>query len=543
MTEHGMVPDGVTIRTTPRPPVDDPTLGVRVDVDRSGTPPNRLVTIGDSLAQGFMSAAVFRTDRSWPALLAHELALRPQVDHRFPVYEPEDGPGGLPLDLERAIRSLETIVGERLDWHELVRAARWLRRYMDGVEDYWERRDGTARPSSDSPPYHNLAVYGADLVDVQVISGAIVDERLADTPDDDLIFQLVEHANDRAWRVVLDSLGSPRSTVLDAARSLGEQGEATDANGDHVPGIETLVVMLGANNALGSVVDLEPRWTPDDYLDESDLRRRLDVKGRYNIWQPAHFVDEWHRLIAQIRSIEARHVIFATVPQVTIAPIARGVGTKVRPGSRYFPYYTRPWIDDDDFDVDHDPWIDEHHARAIDSAIDSFNDTIIASVRDARSDPDDPRDWYLFDLGALLDKLAVERYVSDPATRPSWWQPYDLPPEIAGLEPPVDTRFFESGPGGRVRGGWFSLDGVHPTTIGAGIVAREIARIMDRSAGVEFPDGRGGRRPQGTVDVDFERVIRLDTLISDPPASVESIISLLAWFDERIDWVRRISPF
>ena len=38
-----------------------------------------------------------------------------------------------------------------------------------------------------------------------------------------------------------------------------------------------------------------------------------------------------------------------------IATIARGVARKVRPGSRYFPYYTRPWIADEDFDINSDP--------------------------------------------------------------------------------------------------------------------------------------------------------------------------------------------
>ena len=54
-------------------PVKDPTVGVSVDVDRTGQPVNRLVTIGDSMTHGFMSAAIFRTDLSWPAVLAFEL--------------------------------------------------------------------------------------------------------------------------------------------------------------------------------------------------------------------------------------------------------------------------------------------------------------------------------------------------------------------------------------------------------------------------------------------------------------------------------------
>ena len=138
-------------RTSPRRHVDDPTLGIEVDIDRDGQPPNRLVTIGDSITQGFMSAAVYQTDRSWPAIVAHELGLTPQQDFRYPVFEPQSGPGGIPLDLERLVRGLQRTVGDRLEWYEVLRAARWVRGYMDEIEDYWE--DGGFVPDTPDAPY------------------------------------------------------------------------------------------------------------------------------------------------------------------------------------------------------------------------------------------------------------------------------------------------------------------------------------------------------------------------------------------------------
>ena len=78
-------------------------------------------------------------------------------------------------------------------------------------------------------------------------------------------------------------------------------------------------------------------------------------------------------------------MLWATVPHVTIAPLARGVGSKLAPRSRYFPYFTRPWIDDDDFDPRDDPHLTGPQARAIDNAIDAYNDTIQASVARARA--------------------------------------------------------------------------------------------------------------------------------------------------------------
>jgi hypothetical protein len=299
-----------------------------------------------------------------------------------------------------------------------------------------------------------------------------------------------------------------------------------------------LVVMLGANNALGSVVGLGPCWTSDDYLSLSPAER-LAVKGSFNVWRPDHFAADWALLVEQLRRVDAHHVIVATVPAVTIAPIARGVEGKVRPDSRYFPFYTRPWITDDDFDPKRDPRITEDEARAIDSAIDGFNAAIIASVKAARQDG---LDWYLFDLGGLLDSLAVRRYVESPWARPSWWRPYELPPELLRLDPVPNTRFFRAGSDGRTDGGLFSLDGIHPTTIGYGLIAQEVIRVMER-AGVRFTERDGVTPRAGPVRVDFARLLMADTLVSHPPAVISPSLSLLGWVDDKLDWVRRILPF
>jgi hypothetical protein len=332
-----MVAEYVLVRLArvPRPPVADPTLGVKVEVDRTGRPANRLVTIGDSITQVFMSGAIFRTDLSWPNMVAFELGLRLGVGFRYPVYEPPTGPGGLPFDLERAIRGLEEVVGDRLDWYEAVRALRWAQSYLDDIEDYWERGPGLNVPAT-TAPYHNLAVYGADILDVLLLDADRIAKRLERKPRDDPFAQIVDRSNDRAWRVVLESCRSAdrgARTVIGAARAMGDEGLEGGGAG---PGIETLVVMLGANHALGAVVHRDARWTPGDYLGQSP-RRRLNSKGAYNVWQPPHFADEWGLLVEAVKSINARHVIIATVPQVTIAPIARGWRGKVYRGSPVLP--------------------------------------------------------------------------------------------------------------------------------------------------------------------------------------------------------------
>jgi hypothetical protein len=528
MSEQGCdrtLPPELELNTSPRPPVSDPTLGIAVPEPPSRQARHRLVAVGDSLTHGFMSGAIFRTDLSWPAIVASELGLSAE-QFSFPTYEWPTGPGGLPFDLERFARAFEQRYGPRLDFWEVVAAALWVQSYLDGIEDYWERGPGSATPPT-GDPFHNMGVYGWDPLDAAVLTADLVARRIR-TPQDDPLAQLVQDANDRAAWVVLQRARSGRRgrTVLQAAASMSRAGQ----------GVETLVVALGANNALGSVVRLEPCWTPSGYADLTP-RQRLVAKGGATVWRPDHFAADWAVLVQQLRQVRAQHVVVATVPAVTIAPIARGVGGKISPRSRYFPYYTRPWISDADFDPGRDPHLTGAEARAIDSAIDAYNEVIVASVAQARQDG---LDWLLFDMAALLDRLASRRYVETPWARPQWWTPYELPPALQELDPVPTTHFFRSGPQGRTDGGLFSLDGVHPTTIGYGLLAQEVIRVLE-GAGVVFrlPDGTPRSSP---VDVDFDRLVRADTLISDPPAAISPTLSLLGWLDERIDWVRRILP-
>lgn len=517
-------PDDVIVNMEPRKPEFDPTLGIPVDTGAdTSVPCNRLVTIGDSLTHGFQSGAIHNTRLSWPMLVAYELGC--DSTFRFPKY---DAYGGLPLNIEYLLRALETKFGSDISWFELPFAAFELRHLMAEIEDYWERGPGAAVPES-SAIMHNLAVYGWDIRDVLSRTPGNLQASIK-KPKDDVFKQVVENANERAALRTYAGLKKDE-TVIDAARALGEQGSV--AGDKSAPGIETLVVFIGANNVLGSVTSLQVKWSGKGF-------DKLGAKDAYNVWRPTHFATEFQELAKAVAGIRARHVIFATVPHVTIAPVARGVGLdKVRRGSRYFPFYTRPWIDDDKFDAHEDPHIAANQARAIDSAVDQYNDTIAAAVQKARREG---KDWMLFDLAGLLDRLAARRYLADPQARPDWWTPYELPPELAALSPKPDSRFFGSGPSGRTQGGLFSLDGIHPTTIGYGIIAQEIIRIMER-ANVKFYSGNGTTVRTDAVRVDFKRLILLDSLISAPPKSLSSDLKTIGWLDEFGDLFGRLNPF
>lgn len=507
-----------------RVPNFDATVGVPVEHPAwQGAPRHRLVVIGDSLTHGFQSGAVFNTDLSYGAIIAYELGWLDSF--RYPRYL---GRGGLPLNIELLLRDLESQVGPSLSIWELPEALFRARQFMDDVEDYWERGPGSAPPRAETIN-HALAVYGWDLRDTLGWTAELLEQQIQ-TPRDDLFKQIVENNAERAaLRVYPRAAAHQRLSLFEAAAELG-----ADRDDDTDNGIETLVVFLGANNALRSVTDLKVSWSGPGY-------DSLFEKSRYTVWQPEHFRAELAHVVDAVRSIKARHVIWCTVPHVTIAPIARGVGDKLRPGSRYYPYYTRPWIPDKDFNANQDPHITGPEARAVDYAIDIFNMDIEQTVQTERSGgaPDgQARDWYLLDVAGVLDRLAARRYMDDPNARPGWWTPYPLPPALKALQPEPDSRFLTSdGQGGRQTGGLFSLDGVHPTTIAYGLIAQEMINIM-QAAGVVFRHANGVVRTS-QIQVDFDRLILRDTLVRHPPKILRSGLEILAWADETLDWVRR----
>ncbi|MGW7516726.1 hypothetical protein ACWGJ2_14155 [Streptomyces sp. NPDC054796] len=527
--------DSSVHRQGSREPYSDPTMGVPVTVSWRGEPRHRLVTIGDSLTQGFQSGAVFLTDLSYPALIARELGCADTF--RCPSY---NGRGGLPVNIELLLRDLEERYGRDVDWWEVAPALFRARGFMDRVEDYWERGPGTAVPHT-TAVNHNLAVFGWDLRDA-LDKSADVCRRMIEKPADDVVRQVVANAGERAALRVLPTRPEAAGalTQLGAAALLGEDtGEGGGAGGraegrgpdpDH--GIETLIVFLGANNALSSVIGLRVAWSGEGYDD-------LERKKEFTVWRPEHFEAELREVAARVHAVRARHVIWCTVPHVTIAPIARGVAGKSEPGSAYFAYYTRPWISDSDFDVRRDPHLTGEEARAVDAAVDQYNDSLAEVVRKARTGG---KDWYLLDTAGLMDRLASRRYAEDEEARPPWWRPYPLPPEVQALAPVPNSHFLLSDGHHRADGGLFSLDGVHPTTVGYGILAQELIDVM-RLAGVEFRGPLGKAVRPDPVRVDFARLVRRDTLVNRPPGNLTPGLGIVGWADETLDLVRRALTF
>src|SRR3954454_6407184 len=306
------IPDTFEIRSTPRVPVASSDLGIEVDVDRRGAPRHRLVAVGDSLTHGFQSGAIYNTDLSYPAIIAWELGCYPQFRH--PHYP---GFGGIPLNIELLVRDLEDRFGDDVSWWELPGALFHARHRLFEAEHWWDTGPGSVLPPR-GLINHNLGIYGWDLRDALSRNADNAHEGLR-TPDGHHIVPLVRNADRISAGRVLDSARTPGGlplTPLEAAAALSREGTEDDPDGD---GIETLIVLLGANNALGTVIGLRVHWSGPGYDD-------LQAKAAYNVWQPAHFAAEWARVAAALRTVRARHVLIGTVPHVTIAPVARGIG-------------------------------------------------------------------------------------------------------------------------------------------------------------------------------------------------------------------------
>jgi hypothetical protein len=226
-------PPEVVVTDQIRPLITDSTLGVPQGAAGPGLPsvpdpPRRqLVTVGDSLTHGMSSAAVFRTDLSWPALVARSLG----AGFVVPAY---GGPlDGLPLNLEKLLRDLQDKFGDTLDLLEMIRLPLELHSLADANEDYRERGDDSRPPRTDLR-YENVGIYGWDVRDCLSSTTARALARIAShPPHDDLLGAKPDNDNDIAAASVLAPFGSAAAQI-GAVASHGHDG-----------GIGTLVVMLG----------------------------------------------------------------------------------------------------------------------------------------------------------------------------------------------------------------------------------------------------------------------------------------------------------
>jgi hypothetical protein len=502
----------VDLVVEPRHPILDPTLGIPLPaIPAKQNYSRRLVTLGDSLTQGFHHFAIHDTDISWPAMVAERLGLTPNKEFNYPKFTP---PGGYPLNLEDMLR---------LDDGHIVSSVEHILAYLVEVKKNYALRGDAALPADDSGPNDNLAVWGWDIRDLL--------ERTAQTELDAMregwplnLLPTVDHAENRTgvtvlaeWEEIEPIDGGEPTRIRNLSRTALEIAARRGEAGD---GIETLAVWIGSNNALASVGKLKIIPSGDDFQD-------LKKKSAYNVWLPAHFETELQLLETEVLKIRADHVIWATIPHITIPPLAKGVGDRetglerLAENKRYFPYYARPWQTTQSLDAKHEAHLTGMDAWTIDSVIDAYNESLAAMVKRER---EAGHDWRLVDACAILDRLAVRRGDEGGGQSYDYLPPYPLADAYAGL----NTHFISVNPDGTLAaGGIIGLDGVHPTTAGYGLIAHEFMKVMYQ-AGVAFPnvDPKTGPEPE------WAQIRAKDTLLHDLPVHVDGVLDLIRKLEE-----------
>ena len=474
----------------------------------------KLFTIGDSISQGFMSAAAARTDLCYSTLIARCLGLQPGRDYLFPRWEL----GGHPANVELLLRRLQKLYGGDIfgpiEWPMAITTAML---FLDKVEDHFERGEGaidkhhpTWTPGlrvRQDPWFHNVASRGMTVADAFKLTPAVARSRM-NKPLVDNVFGITQFSFDRTAHAVLNPSGD------DAFRDHSPIGWLRrHARDRSVGGVENLVLWLGANNALATLLEMEIRSTEGcDDVDQRFLRY-----ADFNLWTAAHFEEEYRILIDHVvDAMRANvypdwHVFVGDVPAVTVAPLARGVGERIEapdpfgvlipgggPGTprtaSYWQYYTYVVFKNID-EPDPSLSLDFEEVYRIDKTIAQYNQIIRTVLQEANTRLGQDR-FVAVETNKTLLEMAFRRNNRRPAS---------LPGPLEQLVPKPDTRYYHTTrKGHQIEGGLFSLDGVHPSAIGQGIIAHVFIEAM-KAAGVAVPHS-----------LDWDAIIASDTLRAQP---------------------------
>ncbi len=454
--------------------------------------------MGDSMAQGFKNGGIYITDLSFPALIARSMGLHDEFQQ--PSFSAQ---AGIPINIEILVRGLAEKYGNELTAGNTISAARDLYRTLSRIKSYWEGQLKSLQ-SDQASPFHNQSIWGLSISDTMLMTERYCRDRITNFRAGYSVFNVLpDNAMYTTARLVLNPSFNPaleNRTMIDNIHLLSEDG-----------GIENLIVCIGHNNIVGAVTRMSIIMSQ-----ESDVHTIYENRT-CTVFQPEHFKRELYKLYHRISKLNVKQVFVPTIPYVTIPPAIRGVNDdKTCKGSTYFDYYTRFWIWDDDFDPGKHPHLTKDQAIFLDQVVDQYNEVI-------------RRLAYEFDFCVV----PVHKYVAAAARRRMGnreIQPYPSEflnalknnPKTGYLMndrgwPKISTDYLrlDATTGLIDRGGIFSLDGLHPSTIGYGLIANIFRKSMIKR-GVEF------RHP-----FDWGFIIENETLITDPPPLLHNLRLLL----------------
>lgn len=477
----------------------------------------KLITIGDSISQGFMSGGAARTDLSYSTLIAQALGIQ-QEDYRYPNWPL----GGVPLNLEILLRHLTRYYGDDI-WgpFEWPSAALRISSFLDRLEDYYERGNGDFRhpDSAAEGGYHNIASFGFTASDAwqvtpEICLGQLLPDGIKQPTDE--FFGLPSNAFYRSAMRILNPGGNATYQTNKDRSQLEWLNHYVQKDKD---GVENLILWLGANNALGTVVHLKIDETPQQNGTFGKLGHL--ERARYNLWSEDLFKADYNNLLDRTVKImnsstnnkkqPGWRIFVGTVPAVTIAPIAKGVGKAIPAKdpfgvlgdhARYYEYYTYCVFKTDDVRSGAVPALDRNDALQIDTRIAAFNNTIKQAVTEKNKQLKNDH-IHLVDVNRALLQLAFKRNNGHPT--------YQFPEGYQSEGIRANTKYYRARDGRKTAGGIFSLDGVHPSAIGQGLLAHEFLKVM-KQAGCRVRTG-----------LDWPRIRESDQLYSQPLDLVEEL--------------------
>lgn len=484
----------------------------------------KLFTIGDSISQGFMSGAAARTDLCFSTIISKLL--------KIPDYNvPEWLKGGLPVNIEAVFRKLEKRLGANIQGpFEWPVALNIINNYLDDVEDYYESGEGWAELFKGNC-YHNVSVRGFDVAYSWLLSPKTCRD----------VIETSSASGDDWWGIANESLLRTALKVLEtgAAGKIQNPSQLDWLRYHHQnEGVENVILWLGSNNALGTVLDLNINQTSLDGSAFKDGPEKVDFLTRtekgWNLWHPGDFRKEYAYLIEQVVSIMHENpskidykIYVGTIPLVTILPIIKAVGASqdresidviewpvdiANPAplgigelpnrftknaysyAKYYAYFAFA----ENFQIT-DPHLNLVQILHIDNTIRQYNRVIQEIIAEANKKIGQRR-FYLVDIGDALSQMALKRNNYNPT--------YVYPEFFDFIYPKVDTRYYGTNRKGQIMaGGLFSLDGVHPSAIGQGLIAHEFIKVMNKAE---------SRSPADELKIDWKQIFANDQLYGEP---------------------------
>jgi hypothetical protein len=454
--------------------------------------------MGDSMAQGFKNGGIYRTDLSFPAILAKSMG----KDTRFetPLFTAQTG---IPINIEMLVRGMADEFGEEITWNEYLKAGAHLYKTLRRIKEYWEGNKKSLAVER-VLPYHNQGIWGTTISDSWLMNANYCREQIENNRPRYTVFSVLP---DDALFITARLVLNPTQTDEYSHKSMLDNVQSLQNDG----GIENLISCLGHNNIVGAVTNLKLVFSEEHDLNAPHHQRTC------TIFRPEHFEDETRILYQKLSKIDAKRVFVPTLPYVTIPPAIRGVNSdKSKPRTGYFDYYSRFWIWDEDFDPEKHAHLTKEDAITLDQHVDQYNKIIYELAEEFG--------FHVVPIGRYVSAAARRRLGAENV------RPFPEP-FIKALKQNPDTSYLVDGNGKpRIstdyirlkdnttkldRGGIFSLDGLHPSTIGYGLIANIYKERMEKE-GVEF-----------SSEIDWDFVIKNETLVTNPPMLLNDLRLLL----------------